>query len=359
MIKSQLACSNNTRDDKRFQTKYYRKSRLSSGVSYLPNSTSQDINLNFQALGILSYIFSHSDDWKIIPRYIAKIRKFDGVQKVYTCINHLIDKKYAVRLVYRGRLKNGQWGKQYFGYHFFDMPASEEDIEKIEKEFQEIHEEDEGRVNRIIKKEDSKKEYRESVSRKCGQPNHGKGDIQQEQEENNKKETTTQSIVDKSGVGSNEPPLLPSSKKGKKKKEPSIDQSSLLLFDNDRNYLKGKSESEIRLLYLHYQKKKHSIKDPVAYLTACAAHGWHLHHVKNDEYLIENYRFAKRIEDNFYKLGKNGNCTYFNANADGMVFMKSGVEVPLPGYDIEPKRFKEYMEEIFTVSSNYSKEIFL
>jgi len=359
MNDSHCSYSDSTRNDKRFQTKYYRKSRLSSGVSYLPNSTSQDINLSLQALGLLSYIFSHSDDWNIIPRYIAKMRKHDGVQKVYTCINHLIDEKFAVRLVYRERLKNGQWGTQYFGYHFFDMPASEKDIEEVKKEFEEIHEGNEVRINRVLKRENSKKEYRKSGSHKYGQLNHGKGDIQQEQEENNNKETTTETVVHKSEVGSVEPPLLPSSKKRKKKKEPKSDQSSLALFDPNRNYLKGKSESEISLLYLHFQKKKHSIKEPIAYLTVCAKNGWHLQHIKNDQYLVENYRCAKRIENNFDRLGWNGNYTYFYANTDVMAFMKGGKEIPLPDYDMEPTRFKEYMEEILITNNNYSKDIFL
>ena len=170
---------------------------------------------------------------------------------------------------------------------------------------------------------------------------------------------TTQTIVDKSEVVSVEPPLLPSLKKRKKKKQPKADQSSLALFDPNRNYLKGKSESEIRLLYLHFQKKKHSIKEPIAYLTACSQNGWHLQHVKNDEYLVENYRCAKKIEKNFDQSGNNCGYTYFNANADGMAFMKGGKEVPLPDYDMEPTRFKEYMEEILITKNNYSKDIFL
>ncbi len=357
MNDSQCSYSDSTRNDKRFQTKYYRKSRLSSGFSYLPNSTSQDPNLSLQALGMLSHIFSNAEDWRIIPRYIAKNRKYDGVQKIYTAITHLIEEKYAVRLVHRERLKNGKWGKQYYGYHFFDMPASEKDIEQVQKEFEKDHEEFE--QSYPLKIQDSKKECRETGFREAGVPDHGKGDIQQEEEENNKKETTTETVVDKSEVGSVEPPLLPSSKKRKKKKEPSIDQSSLALFDPNRNYLKGMSESEISLLYLHFQKKKHSIKEPIAYLTVCARNGWHLQHVKNDEYLVENYRCAKRIENNFDRLGWNGNYTYFYANTDVMAFMKGGKEIPLPNYDMEPTRFKEYMEEILITNNNYSKDIFL
>ena len=357
MTDTQQTYSDSTRNDKRFQTKYYRKSRISSGVSYLPNSTSQDINLSYQAVGMLSDIFSNSEDWTVIPKYMARVRKHDGIKKIYGIITHLIKEKYAVRLVYRAKLKGGKWGKQYFGYHFFDMPASEKEIEEVQKEFQKENEE----LEQIypLKIKDSKKECRNSPLGNHGNCTCGKGLIPQEEEENTNKETTTQPIVHKSEVGSIEPPLLPSSKKRKKKKEPGSDQSSLALFHPNRNYLKGKSESEIRLLYLHFQKKKHSIKDPVAFLTACASKGWYLEHEKNDEYLVENYRFAKKIENNFERLGKNGNYTYFSTHTDGMVFMKAGQEIPLPGYDMKPTRFKEYMEEILIDNNNYSKEIFL
>lgn len=331
-------CPNNNKEDIRFQTKYFRATRNSVIRVSLPVPTVGDDRLEDEDIGFLLRIFNNADSWKIIPKYIAKQKNRGGINKVYAKINKLIKYGYAVRLVYREKLSDGKFGKQHFGYNFFDTQASKEDIEEAKEEF--------------------KKCYRNHALRKHGHREHATSDIEQHKEETLTKDTTQNVNVDKH-VGSHEPPLLPSVKKRRNKKEPQIEQSSLSYFDSDRNYLKGKSESEIRALYLHFQKKKHSIKEPVAYLTACASKGWHLQEDKNDEYLVENYRFAKNMENNFFRLGKNHNQTYFNANSDGMIFMKAGKEVPLPGYDMESKRFKAYMEEIFIINNNYSKEIFI
>lgn len=340
MKTSLISCPDNNSNDKRFQTNYFRATRNSVIHVSLPAPTVDDDRLEDEDIGFLMRIFANADTWKVIPKYIAKQKNRGGINKIYAQINKLIGCGYAVRMVHRAKNSNGRFSSdQYIGYNFFTTPASAQDIEEAKEKF--------------------KESFRNPSYREHGHREHANGGIEQHKEETLTKDTTPTPIVDKSGVGSKEPRLLPSSKKRKKKKEPEIDQSSLTYFDSDRNYLKGKSESEIRALYLHFQKKRHSIKEPVAYLTACARKGWHLQEDKNDEYLVENYKLAKQMENNFFRLGFNGDYTYFNANSDGMVFMKSGKEIPLPGYEMKCSRFKEYMEEIFITNSNYSKEIFV
>lgn len=83
-----------------------------------------DINLSWQAKGILAYLLSLPDDWKIYEAELTTHSK-DGLKRTRTCIKELIDKGYIKRQISKdekGRFK----GYEYSVYEVSSiMPKTE------------------------------------------------------------------------------------------------------------------------------------------------------------------------------------------------------------------------------------------
>lgn len=104
----------------------------------LCNQTIRDPNLTFEALGLLTYALSQSDNWTIVPRQIWKTRKISR-NKIYALYNELIEAGYLHRFIHRERLKNGRWGRQVTVCHFHEVPLTQKDRDQAEREFKKFY----------------------------------------------------------------------------------------------------------------------------------------------------------------------------------------------------------------------------
>ena len=121
-----------------FSTAYFRAvHNAENPFTQMHNKTVRDASLSFGALGLLTYVFSHKETWNIFPKNLYKTRK-EGRQKMYSYFQELIDEGYAARLIFQERA-NGKFGKQAYGYAFFEVKASKEDIEKVQEEFKKFY----------------------------------------------------------------------------------------------------------------------------------------------------------------------------------------------------------------------------
>jgi hypothetical protein len=84
---------------------------LDTDFTILSNHTLQDERLSFGALGLLAYMLSLPEDWKISVQAIAASRP-EGKFRVYSLIRELWRYGYFHRLKFRE--KNGDWGSVAF-----------------------------------------------------------------------------------------------------------------------------------------------------------------------------------------------------------------------------------------------------
>lgn len=239
--------------EKKFSTSYFRAIHNAvNPYTQVRNETVRDASLSFGALGLLTYIFSHSDSWKIFPRTLWKERK-EGLTRIYTLFNELIEAGYATRLVYREKKTNGKFGQQMFGYAFFEVKASQEDINNVQEEF--------------------KKFYRDSISCNDGSCEDANRYIEKQQKKRKPilKETTT---------------TAPST----------TSSSSLPLFDKRRKYLQGVSDEIIEMVKSLYEKQKDTIKKPEAWITQCIKEKWYYQAPKEDPALRKKANLVKAKE---------------------------------------------------------------
>jgi hypothetical protein len=82
-----------------------------------------DSNLSWQAKGVLSYLLSLPDDWKIYESEITKHGK-DGIKCTRSCIKELILNGYIVRKMLKDN-KGRFAGYEYSVYELSIMPKSE------------------------------------------------------------------------------------------------------------------------------------------------------------------------------------------------------------------------------------------
>lgn len=125
----------NSRNKNPFQTSFIRAiHNAENPYTQVRNETIRDASLSFGALGLLTYIFSHCDTWKITPKSLWGNRK-EGKDKLYSLFRELIEEGYATRLTHQITGKKGQFTQCISGYAFFEVKATQEDIEKVQEEF--------------------------------------------------------------------------------------------------------------------------------------------------------------------------------------------------------------------------------
>jgi len=135
-------------------------------------------------------------------------------------------------------------------------------------------------------------------------------------------------------------------------------QESLPLFHPNKKYLKGLSENEITQVQMFYEKNGKDVADnPIAWITECVRGKWYKEEMLTDQDLQENFKFARRIEDNFVKLGQSNSYTYVTSSPTAMFFMKAGKEIPMPSYNMQASRFQESITNILIDKYKYSNNV--
>ncbi len=193
-----------------------------------------------------------------------------------------------------------------------------------------------------------------------GGPPHETHTLKEEQQlkKNHRRRTTTSSNIPKSEDGSKEPTSSLSLKKEIKNVKMKPTQESLPLFHHNKKYLKGLSENEITQVQMFYEKNgKENAENPIAWITECVRGKWYKEEMLTDQDLQENFKFARKIEDNFVKLGKNNSYTYVSSSPTSMFFMKAGKEIPMPSYSMQASRFQESVSNILIKKHKYSNNV--
>lgn len=97
---------------------YRVKKNKSNPYAMLDKTFLNDVRLSWQAKGMLAYLLSLPDDWKIHEAEI-QTHSNDGIKCTGSCIKELIDKGY----IKRERIRNNS--KQFAGYEYsvYEIPA--------------------------------------------------------------------------------------------------------------------------------------------------------------------------------------------------------------------------------------------
>lgn len=91
---------------------------------YLSNDIVNNPDISWKAKGILAYLLSKPNDWKVYTNDIVDHSK-DGETAVRAGINELIEHGYIVR--YQDRVQNGKFGE--WAYIVYESPVCHPDIE--------------------------------------------------------------------------------------------------------------------------------------------------------------------------------------------------------------------------------------
>ncbi len=102
--------------------------------SIVHNSGAQDKNLTAKTKGVLWYLLTLPDDWKIKQTELRQHFKNMGRDALRTAIQELIEQKYIIQFDYRDQ--KGLFNSEYF---VFECPQTEDEIAEIRKTFQEGH----------------------------------------------------------------------------------------------------------------------------------------------------------------------------------------------------------------------------
>lgn len=94
------------------------KAKLKLPYFFYYNETAQDIELTMQAKGLLAYLLSLPEEWKIIAKEIPNHFP-NGRDAVYKALNELIEKAYIVK---GERREDGKFS----GYHYKVFPVKYE-----------------------------------------------------------------------------------------------------------------------------------------------------------------------------------------------------------------------------------------
>lgn len=95
----------------------------------ISRATAQNINLTYEAFGLLGFLLSKPVDWVVQPNALR--RKGCGRDKVYNLINELIDARYVVRDI----VKDDNQRVKYVDYLVYEEPLPDlPDQEKPDRE---------------------------------------------------------------------------------------------------------------------------------------------------------------------------------------------------------------------------------
>lgn len=92
------------------QKKYIRRAEHSKENPYVMvrRNTLQDTSLSYEALGMLGYILSQPDNWRVEPSEL--VREGCGRDKVYRILKELIEKRYIEHEKHQGANNLIRWG---------------------------------------------------------------------------------------------------------------------------------------------------------------------------------------------------------------------------------------------------------
>jgi hypothetical protein len=100
----------------------------------IDNAAILDAKLSFRAKGILLYLMSRPDDWKVYESEVAE-HSIDGIKSVRSGIKELIDAGYIIR----NSLRNEKGRFQGYEYLVYDIPTETPKTENGETDFRERH----------------------------------------------------------------------------------------------------------------------------------------------------------------------------------------------------------------------------
>lgn len=103
------------------------RTRRPDRYAVIPNDAIQNHALSFKARGVLAYLLSQPDDWKISSGALARLAVHDGRTSIRTALQELEQAKY----LHRRRTKDpetGQFGWNHLLYdHPCDLPVDNHD----------------------------------------------------------------------------------------------------------------------------------------------------------------------------------------------------------------------------------------
>lgn len=295
--------------------------------------------LSRKAKGLWAEMLSYPDDWEFNLSHLIK-QGTEGRIAICSAMDELMEAGLMLRLQFQGRHENGRHGFLNGKYIIFEFVVSPDEKKKI------IAEEEKMANGTVIQNKFTQAGFMPAQTSTAQKSPLLKKEKKLKNEE---QQTQAQTTNPKSPNPKPPDPVLSASLKNELK----IDEDSLPLFHESRKYLKGLSEDERKQVQLHYEKQKNTIKSPIAWLTVCVKGGWYKEELLSDEDLKENYKFARKIEDNFVKLKFQGIDSYFYCDSKRVSFMKGGKEIPTPSYGMGRERYKSLMTDI--MQENHSQ----
>lgn len=172
---------------------------------------------------------------------------------------------------------------------------------------------------------------------------------------NNKEETTAKNRGKKDGDESPTSLFSPNEKSNSKPD----DQDHLPLFHSSRKYLRGLSQSEITQAKFYYEKTKNTVANPEGWITDCVKGGWYKQEMICDADLISNFKLARKIEENFTKLGLQGIDTSCYSDSNRISFRKGGKDIPSPSFSMQQDKFKELTVNILRENYECSDKLLI
>jgi hypothetical protein len=85
----------------------------------IPNDALQNHSLSFKARGLLAYLLSQPDDWRISAGALSRLAAHDGRESIRTALKELEDAKY----LHRRRMKDNETGRFAWNHLLYDHPC--------------------------------------------------------------------------------------------------------------------------------------------------------------------------------------------------------------------------------------------